>query len=73
MARPIVDGLAREAAGEVDVLRVSVASPAGRALGNRWRARAVPTFLLFDQAGREVWRTFSVPTVDALRERLRAE
>lgn len=70
MARPIVDRLKREMAGEVNVIRISVASPAGQALGARWRARATPTFLLFDGAGREVWRGFATPTAEGLRGEL---
>ena len=41
---------------ELKVIRLDVNSEAGRELGARWRAGFTPTFILFDGAGREIWR-----------------
>ena len=56
---------------EVQVIRLEVNSEAGRELGARWHAGFTPTFILFDGAGREVWRGVSAPDADAVRARLR--
>ena len=42
--------------GALKVIRLDVNSEAWRELGARWRAGFTPTFLLFDGAGREIWR-----------------
>ena len=52
-----MDGLERDLQGELKVVRLDVNSEAGRELGERWRAGFTPTFILFDGAGRETWRT----------------
>ena len=52
-----MDGLERDLQGELKVIRLDVNSEAGRELGARWRAGFTPTFILFDGAGRETWRT----------------
>jgi thioredoxin-related protein len=51
-----VDGLEHDMQGELKVVRLDVNSEAGRELGARWRAGFTPTFILFDGAGREIWR-----------------
>ncbi|MBN1658788.1 MAG: thioredoxin family protein [Anaerolineae bacterium] len=54
MAKPVVDRLERDLAGEMRVLRLSVLSGVGRQLAGRYSVRGVPTFLLFDRAGEMV-------------------
>jgi hypothetical protein len=51
-----VDGLEREMAGRLEVIRLDLDTPAGRELGRRWSLRFTPSFILFDAAGREAWR-----------------
>ena len=65
-----MDRLARDLAGRLYVVRLSVFSTAGQALGDRWDARVTPTFILFDGAGRETWRGVGAPDVAAIREAL---
>ncbi len=56
---------------ELQVIRLEVASAAGRELGARWQAGFTPTFILFDGAGREIWRGVRAPDTAAGRARLR--
>lgn len=55
-ARPTLDALERELKGELTVIRLDVASAAGRELGGQLDLRGTPTFILFDSYGREIWR-----------------
>lgn len=56
-ARPGLDALERDLAGRLDVVRLNVASPAGRQLGAELGLRVTPTFILFNASGRELWRS----------------
>ena len=71
MARPIVDGLEQEFAGQVVVLRLDVATEVGRTLGQRWGLRLTPSFVLFDGGGAEAWRHVGVLDPTAVREAVR--
>jgi hypothetical protein len=51
-----VDGLEREMARRLEVIRLDLDTPAGRELGRRWNLRFTPSFILFDAAGGEAWR-----------------
>ena len=42
---------------ELLVLRVDVQSQAGRELGSLYSSRTTPTFIFFDAAGEELWRS----------------
>jgi len=68
--KPVVDGLERELAGRAQVLRVNVAEPAGRELFSRWNLEVVPTFLVFDTNGREVYRATGFPDRGAILKAL---
>ena len=57
-AKPIVEGLEKELAGKLVVLRVDVDSPAGRALTKQYGSRVTPTFIFFTPEGEEAWRQF---------------
>lgn len=64
--KPVVDGLERELAGRAQVFRVNVAEPAGQELLSRWNLEVVPTFLVFDGTGREVYRATGFPDRGAI-------
>jgi len=54
LAKPVVDRLERDLAGQAQVLRLSALSGVGRQLAGRYGVRGVPTFLLFDGTGEMV-------------------
>jgi thiol-disulfide isomerase/thioredoxin len=62
-ARPTLDTLERELKDDLQVIRLDVASSAGRELGGQLGLRVTPTFILFDIQGHEVWR--SLGSLDA--------
>lgn len=57
MAKPVVDGLERNLAGQVWLVRVDVQSEAGAELRRRYGIEMVPTFLVLDGAGTERLRS----------------
>lgn len=52
-----MDGIEREFAGQLTVIRLNVQEPQWRALLDRYAFRYTPTFVLLDAAGTELWRT----------------
>lgn len=66
-AKPIVDGIEQEHSGRLQVIRLNVQDPVGRALAPELGFRSTPTFIFFDAAGREVWR--SVGAIDPAQVR----
>lgn len=56
-AKPTLDALERDLKDHLQVIRLDVASAAGRELGEQLDLRVTPTFILFDTAGREIWRS----------------
>lgn len=49
---------------------MNVAEAAGRELFARWNLEVVPTFLVFDKAGREVYRAAGFPDRERIRSAL---
>ena len=64
-----MDGLESELQGEARVVRVNVQDAVGGQLARQYQAYLVPTFIVFDAAGREVWRQTGFPD----RNRILAE
>jgi len=58
-----VDGIERQHAGELMVVRVNVQDASSRPWLERFAFRVTPTFVLLDGQGEEVWR--SVGSIDA--------
>ena len=54
--KPIVDRLEKELAGKVVVLRLNVNKKVGMDTAALYDIRSVPTFVVFDDYGRELWR-----------------
>jgi thioredoxin-related protein len=71
LAKPVVDRLERDLAGEAHVLRLSAISGVGRQLAGRYGVRGVPTFLLFDGSGEMVH--YQVGRLDANRVKVEIE
>jgi hypothetical protein len=53
----MVDGLERDLRGRAQVIRLNVAEPAGQRAEQRYGTTKVPTIILLDGAGDEVYRT----------------
>ena len=55
--QPIVDGLEKQYAGKLTIIRVNIQSAAGQALAPNYGFQYTPTFIFFDASGRELWRS----------------
>jgi thioredoxin 1 len=69
--KPAVDRLENELRGKVIVRRADIQSNEGRQLAGQYGIEFTPTFIFFDAAGREQWR--SVGQLDAARVRALTE
>jgi thioredoxin-related protein len=52
--KPIVDGIERDFAGRLVVLRVNIQEPLGRELQAAYQVEFTPTFILFDAEGEQI-------------------
>lgn len=55
--KPIVDGIEKQHADDLNVIRVNVQDDAMRPLMQTYAFQFTPTFILFDPAGDEILRT----------------
>jgi thioredoxin-like negative regulator of GroEL len=65
-----VDRLEKDLGDQVQVLRLSVSSEAGRAAAARYGVRAVPTFVIFDGDGLPVAQSSGLPSRSAMKAQL---
>ncbi len=65
--KPVVDRLETTSSGSLIVRRVDIQNDEGQKLAKEYDIEFTPTFVLFDAAGREHWR--SVGRVDTARVR----
>ena len=56
-AKPIVDGIEKQHADDLNVIRVNVQDDAMQPLMETYAFQFTPTFILFDPAGEEILRT----------------
>jgi len=56
VAKPVVDGLERDLAGQARVVRLNVTTGVGRELAGQWGVRGLPTLFVFDQHGEPILR-----------------
>jgi thioredoxin-related protein len=68
--KPIVDGLEREYAGRLLVLRLDIQSEVGRELAPVFNFQYTPTFIFFDATGVELWREIGGLDPEHLRQSL---
>ena len=61
MAKPIVDGIEKDLEGTARVIRLSVTSPLGSQMAQRYGVRGVPTIIVLDGAGEVVLESVGVP------------
>jgi thiol-disulfide isomerase/thioredoxin len=65
-AKPQVDQLVAQIQADYNILRVDIHTDFGRELRGRHQFSYTPEFILFDRAGREVWRAHVPPSGAAL-------
>jgi thioredoxin-related protein len=58
--RPVVDRIARQNAGNLEVIRLNAQDPVGADISAEYDLRVTPTFLLFDPRGKEILRSVGV-------------
>lgn len=66
--RPVVDGIESEWKGRLMVIRIDLQDDNGRALGRELGAIYTPTFILFDEQGRERLRSVGRLDPDDVRQ-----
>ena len=66
----MVDGLERELEDRLQVLRLNILSPVGRAAASAYAVRAVPTFVLFDADGEVVDYQMGFPGKAVIRQEI---
>ncbi len=71
-ARPVVDGIESQHAGQLTVIHLNVQDPTAPALMSRFAVEYTPTFLFFDAQGHEVWRTVGAIDPAAVQRSLSA-
>jgi thiol-disulfide isomerase/thioredoxin len=71
IAKPMLDDLEQDLAGQLQVLRLNVASPSGREIAAQLNVdNRTPTFVLLDPDGTEVWRSFGILDPSAVKSAL---
>ena len=67
-AKPAIDDLEQELNKLSKVIRVNVTSDLGRYLRSEHESGLVPSFLVFDNRGKEIWRyNGGVPDLDIIK------
>jgi thioredoxin-like negative regulator of GroEL len=61
--KPLVERLEAELGSQGKVIRVSIHEQAGQDLMQQYGLDSVPQFIVFNSAGKEIWRGGDVPTV----------
>lgn len=71
-SKPMVDGLERQYANRVRMVRVDLMTPAGRELAERYRFDLTPYFVGFDARGTVVWQVRGRVPASAMLDQLLA-
>ena len=67
-----MDGLERGLQGEAEVIRINIQTSLGRLARQELDASFVPTFIVFDGVGHELWRqTGSLPDTERILAEIR--
>ena len=64
--KPAVDRLEHELRNEYLILRIDAHSALGKTLRNEYATGSVPSFLLFGNAGEEIYRSHNVPNLEII-------
>jgi thiol-disulfide isomerase/thioredoxin len=68
--KPVVDRLEQEFTGKLLVIRLNIQDDLGKQLAPIYGFQYTPTFIFFDEQGREQWRTVGSFDEDRLRQEL---
>ena len=68
--KPMVDRLKQELAGRAQVIRIDVRSASGQELAESLGLEMVPTFIIFDKSGTEIWRKVGLTNRQKLLSRI---
>ncbi len=52
-----MDGLEQELTGRLNIIRINIQEPVGHQLAPLYDFEYTPTYIFFDAAGKELWRT----------------
>lgn len=63
---PIIDQLITEIP-DVEIRKLDVDTDEGQLLGNRYGVKSIPTLILYNELGREVWRKTGVSSADQIK------
>lgn len=66
-----MDGLEKELAGQLIIIRINVQESAGRELASIYKFQYTPTFIFFHANGVELWRQIGGLDVGRLRASLK--
>jgi thioredoxin-like negative regulator of GroEL len=70
VAKPIVDGLEQDLAGNADVVRLNALSSIGQQAAGHFGVRGLPTLILVDGSGQEVLRQMGIIRPAPVREQV---
>ena len=60
-----MDRLEFQLKNKLTVIRLNISSNLGEVIKNRYNSGVVPTFIMFDRDGNEIWRTIgTVPKLE---------
>lgn len=68
--KPVVDRLEEQTRGRLVILRLDIHEPVGRQIGAEHDFQYTPTFIFFDSAGNELWRTVGSLDVERVLDSL---
>ena len=63
-----MDGLERKLRGQALVMRIDLNGSVGRDMARRLSIHSVPTFIVFDGEGQEIWRKWGFPNRSTIIE-----
>ncbi|GIK08372.1 MAG: hypothetical protein JETCAE02_18040 [Anaerolineaceae bacterium] len=66
--KPVVDGLEKELAGKLILIRLNIQENVGRELAPVYGFQYTPTFIYFDAQGNELWRQVGGLDTERVRE-----
>lgn len=66
--KPVVDGLEKELAGKLILIRLNIQENVGRELAPVYGFQYTPTFIYFDAQGNELWRQVGGLDVERVRQ-----